>query len=254
MTYRRFYIHNDQIQANQAVISGSEAHHMAVVLRLLTGDIVTLITSTSAVWEAHIETISTQEVRLKLIQQTPGTASSTSIIVAQALLKARKMDVLVRQLTELGISGFAPYFSSRSIPTPQPVKMKARLDRWERISREAAKQCGSTRLPEVYPATNFQSLLTLAKPADLKIIFWESKAGDAVKPVGLESGATPANIFLVLGPEGGFTLDEIALAKENGFKTAGLGPRILRAETAALAATTLAQYWWGDWGHSVSRQ
>ncbi len=253
MTNRRFYIHNDQIKDDQAEITGSEAHHLATVLRLQRGDIVTLITSTSAVWEAGIETISPQRVCLRLIQQIPGGKSPTSIIVAQ-LLKARKMDVLVRQLTELGIAGFAPYFSSRSIPTPHPSKMKARLDRWERISREAAKQCGSTRLPEIYPATDFEALMNQAQSADLKIIFWESKAGDAVKPVELEPGAKPATIFLVLGPEGGFTLDEIALAKENGFQTAGLGPRILRAETAALAATTLAQHWWGDWSHSVSRQ
>lgn len=248
MAYRRFYIHNDQIQGNQAVISGSEAHHMAVVLRLLPGDIVTLITSTSAVWEARIEAVSTQTVRLELLKQTPGPHSPTSIILAQALLKARKMDLLVRQLTELGVAGFIPYFSSRSIPTPRPAKMKERQARWMRISREAAKQCGAARLPNIYPAADFQALMKQAQTADLKIIFWESRAGDAVRPIVSEPDTKPAQIFIILGPEGGFTLGEVALAKENGFQTAGLGPRILRAETAALAAATLAQHWWGDWG------
>lgn len=248
MTYRRFYIHNDQIQANHVLISGSEAHHMAVVLRLSPGDIVTLITSTSAVWEARIEAVTAQAVQLKLLTQIPGSQSPTKIVIAQALLKARKMDRLVRQLTELGIAGFAPFFSSRSIPTPHPSKMKARHERWMRISREAAKQCGCSRLPEIYPATDFQSLMTMAIPADRKIIYWESKAGNAVRPVDLEPVTKPSHIFLVLGPEGGFTLDEVTMAEESGFKTAGLGPRILRAETAALAAATLAQHWWGDWG------
>ena len=248
MTNRRFYIENDQINAGFAEITGGEAHHLANVLRLQSGDEVTLITSTSAVWEARIETISAHKVRLELVQRLPELTSPTAIIVAQALLKARKMDVLVRQLTELGIAGFIPFFSSRSIPRPDASKMKTRQERWERISREAAKQCGAFQLPEIYPATDFQALTAQAQSADLKIIFWESKAGEAVKPVGLGSGEIPTNIFLTLGPEGGFTLDEIALAREKGFQTAGLGPRILRAETAALAATTLAQHWWGDWG------
>ncbi len=130
MTQRRFYIHNDQIKAGQAEIAGSEAHHMATVLRLLPGDKVTLITSTSTVWEARIVAISPQKVRLELTQNIPGAVPATSIIVAQALLKARKMDLLVRQLTELGIAGFVPFFSSRSIPTPHPSKMKARQERW----------------------------------------------------------------------------------------------------------------------------
>ena len=248
MTQRRFYIHNNQIKSGQAEISGSEAHHLATVLRLLPGDKVTLITSTSAIWTAQINTISDQRVRLELIQQIPATAPATAIIVAQALLKARKMDVLVRQLTELGIAGFAPFFSSRSIPTPKPTKMKERQARWMRISREAAKQCDAARLPEIYPAADFQAVIAQAPSAALKIIFWESRAGDAVSPIVSEPDTKPTQIFLVLGPEGGFTLDEIALAQKNGFQTAGLGPRILRAETAAVAAATLAQYWWGDWG------
>ncbi len=91
-------------------------------------------------------------------------------------------------------------------------------------------------------------LSAYAQSADLKVIFWESMACDAVKPIEPVPDTKPSHIFLVLGPEGGFTLDEITMAEDNGFQTAGLGPRILRAETAALAATTLAQHCWGDWG------
>jgi len=245
---RRFYVHNDQIKAGHAEITGGEAHHLATVLRLTPGEVITLITSTSSMWAARIETISPKKIRLALMQNIPAVRSSTSIVVAQAMLKARKMDLLVRQLTELGIAGFRPFFSSRSIPAPQAAKMKARRERWARISRAAAKQCGVTHLPDIYPAADFQTVLDQARSSDLKLIFWESKAGEAVKPAGMESGAEPATIFLALGPEGGFTLDEIALAGENGFQTAGLGPRVLRAETAAVAATVLAQHWWGDWG------
>ena len=110
------------------------------------------------------------------------------------------------------------------------------------------KQCRRKTMLEVHEAQTFEELLKLSEPYDLKLLFWEDKAVPFHPDIDLTQRCPLDSIMIMLGPEGGFTDQEIKIARQNGFLTAGLGPRILRAETATLAAATLIQYLFGDMG------
>ena len=161
------------------------------------------------------------------------------------------MDDLVRKLCELGVARWIPFFSQRSIARPDASRLAGRSRRWHRIAAEALKQCRRIDLPAIAAACSFNEVLDYSKACDLKIVFWENESAPLRRDI--ESKEKPSNgkILLMLGPEGGFTRGEIELAQRSGFIVAGLGPRILRAETATLAAVTLVQYLFGDMGQKI---
>jgi len=158
------------------------------------------------------------------------------------------MEDLVRKLPELGIAGWIPFFSQRAIARPNNDRLAVRVQRWKRIAAEALKQCRRTTLLEISDALSFEDLLELSQPYDLKIVFWENEDIPLNRDMGLQKNIPLKSILVMLGPEGGFTEQEIETARQYGFVSAGLGPRILRAETATLAASTLVQYLYGDMG------
>jgi 16S rRNA (uracil1498-N3)-methyltransferase len=231
-------------------IRGSDAHHIKDVLRLSVGDRIGLFDDRGTVYEARLEAVTARVVRANIIDADPApeNESPVAVTVAQAYLKDKKMDGLVRQSTELGATRWIPFFSERSVPKPAPDRIEKRIERWRRISREAVKQCRRRRSMVVEPALSFDTMLDCSRNDDLRVIFWEKH------PRGIDldrnrPGTRPIRrIFLILGPEGGFSETEIRRAADFGCVTAGLGPRILRAETAAVAALTLLQFLFGDMG------
>lgn len=244
---RRFKINTETIADSTCVISGSDARHMFNVLRLKAGDRVVLFDGAGKEYAAAIQAISSREVRLAVRDSRPGLAESPArITVAQGFLKDKKMDALIRQLTELGISRWIPFCGARSVARPDAARLTRRSERWQKIATEALKQCRRSQSPSIEPAADFNAVVQLAAPAAVKLIFWEA---ESVPLQAAASGGTPpGEVFLILGPEGGFGESEIELARGAGFKSVSLGPRILRAETATLAAATLAQFLFGDIG------
>ena len=247
MALRRFYIPPEMARHPQPEITGSDAGHIYRVLRLSTGDAVELFDGTGNAYRARILSSSPRRV-LFSIEETfrPLSESSVQITLAQGMLKDRKMDDLVRQLTELGIHRWMPFYAARSVPAPGKKGLGARLARWEKIALEAVKQCRRGRIPQIAPVNNVDDMLAASAESDLKVIFWE----DAPQAFDIPWTAPPkpTKIMVVVGPEGGFDPGEIRRAQAHGFLTTGLGPRILRAETAALAGCTLVQYHFGDMG------
>jgi 16S rRNA (uracil1498-N3)-methyltransferase len=165
--------------------------------------------------------------------------------VAQALLKDQKMDFLLRQLTELGITRWLPFISERSVPQPDERRQASRAARWARIAREAVKQCRRGRIPELSPVGRFDDVLREAAHFDTRILFWEG-ACHALPMLADSDPGGPRRILVIVGPEGGFSDEEAVSAEQAGVRLATLGPRILRAETATIAACTLAQHLYGD--------
>ncbi len=246
---RYFFIKQSDLAGSKAIVKGSDAHHIKNVLRLKPGDKIGLFDGTGLNYETKIVTLLPKSVEVSVIRSFPSaTESIVDITVAQALLKDRKMDLLVRQLTELGITRWIPFIAKRSVPRPDKKRLFIRTERWKKIAKEAVKQCKRS-CPLIIGATvSFEEVLNLGKDSDLKIVFWEEES-IPVSNEFLVSNVKPAEkIFILLGPEGGFTLKEVENAKANGFITAALGPRILRAETATVAACTLLQYLFGDMG------
>jgi 16S rRNA (uracil1498-N3)-methyltransferase len=245
---RYFFIEKPATDGATALISGSDARHITTVLRLKPGDKIGLFDGKGFEYQARIEAVSSRSVKVVVLNSFPSTAESpVEIIVAQAFLKERKMDGLVRQLTELGITQWIPFFAQRSVPRPDQKNLSARSKRWQKIAKEALKQCKRGRVLEIGETASFEAMLAQSRTCDLKIVFWEEESTPltALLPQPEQKIKT---IFVILGPEGGFTVQEIETARERGFITAALGPRIMKAETATVAACVLLQYLYGDMG------
>ena len=249
---RYFFIKQSDLAGSKAVVKGSDAHHIKNVLRLKPGDKIGLFDGTGLNYETRIVTLLPKSVEVLVIRRFSSTAeSSVQIIVAQALLKDKKMDLLVRQLTELGITRWIPFIAKRSVPRPDKKRLFTRTERWKKIAKEALKQCKRCCSPEIGATVSFEEVLNLGRDSDLKIVFWEEESKPVSKELSVSNLKPPEKIFILLGPEGGFTLMEVEKAKESGFITAALGPRILRAETATIAACTLVQYLFGDMSKKI---
>lgn len=245
---RRFYIPPAQMGKEEFIITGSDAHHIRDVLRLKPDDEVVLFDGTGREREARIVSVARKQVVVAMGESIidEDISSQVKITMAQGYLKDKKMDGLVRQLTELGIGRWIPFFSRRSVPLPDQKRLDGRYQRWKKISIEALKQCRRARAMIIDPVGSFSDVLEIAAPYDLKIIFWEASNEATLKTqIGQ---VCPESAFVMIGPEGGFEEHEISEAKNAGFIVAGLGPRILKAETAAAAAATLVQYIFGDIG------
>ncbi|WP_372677683.1 16S rRNA (uracil(1498)-N(3))-methyltransferase [Desulfosarcina sp.] len=247
MSLRRFYIPPEMVKQPQPEISGSDAVHICRVIRLSAGDAVELFDGIGNGYRARIVSASPKRVLFCIeAAYTLLSESSVRITLAQGILKDRKMDDLIRQLTELGIDRWMPFYAARSIPLPVKKGMQNRLGRWEKIALEAVKQCRRGCVPSITPADDVDAMVAASAESDLKIIFWEGA------PQGFDIPKTapqqPKKITVAVGPEGGFDPGEIQRVREHGFLTAGMGPRILRAETATLAACTMVQYRFGDMG------
>ena len=153
------------------------------------------------------------------------------------------MDLVIKHVTQLGIHKWIPFFCSRSIPTPDARRMENRKKRWETIAKESLKQCRRSCLPAISDPLPFETILDHVAAYDLKIAFWE-KATQQLRTLNKTSSHT--RILILIGPEGGFSRDEIRSARDRGFSSYSLGPRILRAETAAISSCTLIQHILGD--------
>lgn len=242
---RYFFIDPDKISGPNPEISGPEARHISNVLRLGTGDRLCLFDGTGMVYDAEIVSVGKNTIGLKVVGKSEAQSESpVKLTLAQALLKDRKMDDLVHPLTELGLTRWIPFTSQRTVPRPDPKRFAVRRTRWEKIATEAVKQCHRSRIPLISELLGFKETLAQAEDYDLKILFWEN----AEAPLVPERHARPESVFIMVGPEGGFTVEEAGQAMDAGFVPADLGPRILRAQTATLVACCLAQYLFGDMG------
>ena len=248
MKVRRFRVHREKINGLRAIIDDpGEIRHICKVLRLGQGNAVVLFDGEGKEYWAVITQISPGQVILTLTPQgsSARAESSLRIVLGMALLKSSKFEWLLQKATELGVSEVLPFSSSRVIPRREAEPSRARLARWEKIVVEAAGQCGRSLLPRVHPPCSFEEVLETDRGEAIRIFLWEKEEN---KPLGdALTTMTPA-IFLLVGPEGGFSDPEALRAQEAGFQSVRLGPRILRAETAAIAGITLLQYIRGDLG------
>jgi 16S rRNA (uracil1498-N3)-methyltransferase len=246
-----FFADPNQIAGSQAVLSGAEARHLRHVLRLKPGDHVRLFDGTGCEYSARVEALPPGRVELSVTgkKACPG-LPVIRLDVAQGILKEKKMDRLVRQLSELGASRFIPLEGGRSVVRLEGARAAARTERWQKIALEALKQCRRGDAMAIGAVSGFEQVLAMGRSYDRHILFWENAAvplgREAV--MGPEGLRAPSSILVLLGPEGGFSEEEVRRAVAAGFSVASLGPRILRAETAAVSACAVVQYLFGDLG------
>jgi 16S rRNA (uracil1498-N3)-methyltransferase len=162
------------------------------------------------------------------------------------MLKGKKMDELIHRMVELGVVAWIPFFSKRSVPVFDETKIQKKRSRWQKIAKEAMKQCKRTRAPDIHIRSTLCETMEFAKNCEEKFIFWE-KSDRLFEPESKNpSPKGEKKIMVVTGPEGGFEKEEIDYARSFGFVPVRLGPRILKAETAAIVACAILQHVCGD--------
>jgi len=244
---RRFFLPSENMSSGTPIIEGQDARHIGTVLRLVPGDTLVVFDGTGNEYKAQIVGLRDQQVHIRLLERLiPHTESPVEITLAQGYLKDKKMDELVRRLTELGVTRWVPFIARRSVAQPDARRSSARQERWHKISLEAVKQCRRSLPLIIESPLSFEQALQQAQSCDLRLFFWETGGEDLAALI--DTPVPPRRIFLMVGPEGGFDTVEHEAAERHGFKTVHLGPRILRAETAALTVSVLAQYLFGDLG------
>jgi len=243
----RFYVPQPQIEKGMLKIEGNEVKHIRRVLRLKAGDEIVVFDGLGNEYAGTIVEEGPSSVMIKIENIFSSKRDSfLEVTLAQSLLKGEKMDYLIQKATELGVKEIIPFFSSRSVPLLEKSGRLKRHHRWGKISIEASKQCGRGVVPKIEPLQDYSEMLQIASPGSLRLILWE-REGVRLKEV-LERSKEKTRIFFIIGPEGGFSQEEVEEAKREGFIPVTLGRRILRAETASLCFLSILQYERGDIG------
>jgi 16S rRNA (uracil1498-N3)-methyltransferase len=240
----RFFVPQHDIADGKARLQGGEFRHLQRVLRLREGDTVTLFDDAGIEHQGVIVSLSPRVATVRITASAaPARESPLAVTLYQGVPKGRKMDLIVEKATELGVVSIVPFVSA--FGTVSVVASASKRERWQRIALAAAKQSGRTTIPEIAATLTFPEVLTAAAAMDRALLFFED-AGATPLPAADTAAPKPATAAVVIGPEGGFSADEVTRALNGGIIVCGLGPRVLRTETAALVATALVQARWGD--------
>ncbi len=238
----RFFV--DSVESDNIEITGNDARHIALSLRMRCGEKLVLCDGKSREALCEIADICPESVVLNVVSREDSAAEpKTRVVLYQALPKFDKLEYIVQKAVELGVSKIVPVMTSRCISRPDEKTMAKKLERLRKIADEAAKQSGRGRLPEVGELLSFKNAVKQMSTAGLSIFFFEH----AKYPLrGCMEKYHGGEIAVLVGSEGGFSEEEAAFAEENGLLCASLGPRILRCETAPVAALSAIMYAAGE--------
>jgi 16S rRNA (uracil1498-N3)-methyltransferase len=244
---RRFFVEKIDAEQTSFSITEPEAKHISKVLRMGPGDRFILMDGKGARFLALIESAGTHEVRVFLEKPLPKPLSSpVEIFLCQGLLKSRKMDYVIQKTSELGVDCILPFSSERTVVRLKKDRLPGRMKHWCEIARNSTKQSDRAVPAQIEGLVPFNELVAKWKAEDsLKVVLWEEEGSTDLK-VLLREGSIQKKFIGMVGPEGGFSRQEVEAAKDAGFVPASLGHRILRSETAAITVVALVQYEWGD--------
>jgi 16S rRNA (uracil1498-N3)-methyltransferase len=237
-----FFVDRKNISDDTAILTGTEAGHMLKSLRLRAGDAFHAFDEHGARYRMRILEATSGSIRAEILETlAPEAGPAVPLTLIVGMPKADKMDFILEKATELGCSRVVVFRSSRTIPRLDAHDARKRLLRWERVALAAAKQCGSGRVPLVEGILPFPDALGIGSACQGRVVFYEGVGAFGLKKV-LAGMRAATSVALLIGPEGGFSEDEVRQAEAAGFVRAGLGPRILRVETAAVAALGMVTY------------
>lgn len=219
-------------------LSPEDSKHISKALRMKTGEKLTVCNGTGMDFECEIDSICGDSVCVRVLSQKPSeTEADVDITIYQALPKSDKMDGIVQRAVELGAVKIVPMLSERCVSRPDGKACEGKVKRWNKIALEAAMQCGRGIIPTVAPVCSFKQAIK-EMSADVVIMFYEG-GGLPIREMPIKKGQ---KIAVIVGPEGGFEQSEVDFAKETGAVIGSLGPRILRTQTASLAATAAIMF------------
>jgi 16S rRNA (uracil1498-N3)-methyltransferase len=240
----RFFVPPALLAGDDVRLDGDVVQHLAVVLRLPAGSEVLLLDGCGGVCRCLLLTVGKRAVTARVLERWRETETLLPLRLLQGVPKGERMDLVLQKGTELGVGVFTPVLSERSVPRLDGARGAQRQERWQRIVNEATRQCRRPVLPSVGVPVVLAEALSTCNEA-LRLMLWEEESRPLAAVLPNE---TPADVALLVGPEGGFSATEAKQAKDNGFVAVGLGPRILRSETAGFAVAAILQHRYGDLG------
>lgn len=239
-----FYIKNNQIDGKNIRIIGDDVKHIKKVLRYNIDDPIEICNENGVTYEAQIcEYTANDEILCKINKISEKNAEVPyKLDLYQGLPKSDKLETVIQKCTELGVTSVIPVQMARSVAKISDEKGGKKLDRWNKIATEASKQCGRQKIPVVNNVSIFENIIENISKYDIVLVPYESEENISIKQILKGLKRNIASIAIVIGPEGGFSDEEINLLKENGAQICTLGQRILRTETAAIATVSMVNY------------
>ena len=242
----RFYLPPADWHPDALRLTGSEAHHARVVLRMQPGDKAVLFNGRGRELTAEVNAFDTREVQLRRLHEATTPPLRCRITLGQAIPKGKNMDLIVQKAVEIGAAEIVPIISDRTIVRLDPDDAAQKQAKWQTIAIEAAKQCGQNWLPQVATPRTLAQFFGERSRFDLQLIgSLQSDALHLKKILGehvAEHGDRPASVLMLIGPEGDFTPAELNLARSHGCRPITLGPVILRVETATIYCLSVRSY------------
>lgn len=231
--YPRFFAENI---GDTIIINGDDAKHISAVLRMKAGDNAVISDNKGTDYLCRLLSGTKEFAEFEIIDKQKNIAEpNIEVTLYQAMPKNDKMDFIVQKATELGVTKIVPFLSKRCVSRPDDKSFGKKLERYNRIAYEAAKQCGRGIIPEVLPIMSYKNAISQLKSDDLNILFYECGG----QPLDKIIADSKRNISVFIGSEGGFEQEEVELATSKNVKIASLGARILRCETAPVAAISI---------------
>lgn len=244
MRIPRIYTDSPLSEGTHADLDENAAKHVGRVLRMQPGEDLKLFNGDGQDYPATITDAGKKRVEVLVgAPEVNFTESPLNITLGQTLSKGDRMDYAVQKAVEMGVTCIVPLTTERCEIKLKGDREDKRLRHWQSVAVSAAEQCGRARVPEILPIMSVAQWLEHSRNADLRLVLHHRTEQS------LESMAKPSQVALMIGPEGGLTADEIAQAEQEGFLPVALGPRVLRTETAPVAAMALCQWLWGDIGN-----
>ncbi|MEW5762109.1 MAG: 16S rRNA (uracil(1498)-N(3))-methyltransferase [Bacillota bacterium] len=247
MRLPRFFVPPAAWERDRATITGRDYHHIRHVLRLEAGAKLRLLDGDGRVYDAVIEKVDRGALVAVVTGEVPAPPEPPlRLTLVQGLPRRDKMELVIQKATEIGVTGIVPLAAARAVPRLDRKAGERRV-RWQRIAVEAAEQCGRSRFPLVGEISGLAEVVGGLPAGAAGFFLWEGEQATTLKQV-LRAGPPRRDVYLFVGPEGGFTEAEAARARAAGLVSVSLGSRILRTETAGLIAAALVLYEWGDLG------
>lgn len=247
----RFFVWPENIAGQDVRIDRDQARHIEKVLRLVSGDLVQVFDGEDHEYEVCLQGKEDGFLLGKIVQELHRNVESPlRLSLIQGIAKGDKMDSIIQKAVEIGVADIYPLFSQYAVVKLEKERADKKVERWQTIAREACKQCRRNRVPIIHTPNTFGEMMNLVS-GNPTILLYEHEDNNGLKQILNENRAeilAGSQLFLMIGPEGGFSPEEIAAAREQGVLIAGLGPRILRTETAGLAAASIVLYELADLG------
>ncbi len=243
---QRYFVPSSQFSNQELTIKGEDSHHINRVMRMSVDDLVLCCNDQSETYLCKITEITSEQIELIVVEWLQETNElPIRVAIASGLPKGDKLELIIQKATELGAYQFVPFNAARSIVKWDEKKGDKKIERWGKIAKEAAEQSHRSMIPTISKPSSLTELIKASEQFDHKMVAFEeeAKSGEVQQFAKLLNEIKPnQSILAIFGPEGGLTEKEIERLKENGFITCGLGPRILRTETAPLYVLSAISY------------